>query len=131
MISPGTESAAARIPDAKPEPGSQLQQAARQEPVTDGPAQLVVFGIVLLIFVSVAYSKFGDAATEDGTNAVVAIFLMMLGGILYFLPSIIASRNHHPRQTGIALLNIFLGWTLLGWVGALVWAVTLPEKPRV
>ena len=27
----------------------------------------------------------------------------------------------------IAVLNLFLGWTVMGWVAALVWAYTLPD----
>ena len=43
---------------------------------------------------------------------------------LYFLPTLIASgRNLHSRF-GILLLNLFLGWTFIGWVAALLWAVT-------
>ena len=46
---------------------------------------------------------------------------------LYFLPSLIAgSRNLHER-TGIVLLNIFLGWTCIGWVIALIWAIAAPR----
>jgi hypothetical protein len=46
-----------------------------------------------------------------------------LGFVMYFLPSILAfARN--KRDTGaILLLNLFLGWTMIGWVVALVWAV--------
>ena len=51
-------------------------------------------------------------------------FLIALA--FYFLPTIIASsRNLHCR-TGIAMLNLFLGWTFFGWVVALIWAVTAP-----
>jgi hypothetical protein len=45
------------------------------------------------------------------------------GFVMYFLPTILAfARN--KRDTGaILLLNLFLGWTMIGWVVALVWAV--------
>ena len=46
---------------------------------------------------------------------------------LYFLPTIIASGRHLPERTGIAMLNLFLGWTFVGWVIALLWAITAPE----
>ena len=50
---------------------------------------------------------------------------------LYFLPSLIAgSRNLHER-TGIVLLNIFLGWTCIGWVIALIWAIPAPAPNMV
>jgi hypothetical protein len=45
--------------------------------------------------------------------------------VIYFLPWIIA-LNRDREPVGIFCLNFFLGWTLLGWVGALIWAVTGP-----
>ncbi len=41
---------------------------------------------------------------------------------LYFLPSIIGrSKRNFPA---IFILNFLLGWTVVGWVVALVWALT-------
>jgi hypothetical protein len=45
------------------------------------------------------------------------------GFVMYFLPSIIALARSKRDIAGIVLLNFFLGWTLIGWVVALVWAV--------
>lgn len=45
------------------------------------------------------------------------------GFVLYFLPSIIAFARNKRDVTSILLLNFFLGWTAIGWVIALVWAV--------
>jgi len=45
------------------------------------------------------------------------------GFVLYFLPSIIASARSKRDVTAIVLLNFLLGWTMIGWVVALVWAV--------
>lgn len=48
--------------------------------------------------------------------------------LLYFLPTIIAREKRD--FTGIFLLNLFLGWTLIGWLIALVWACsTEPVYP--
>lgn len=56
--------------------------------------------------------------------------LLIIGAAiaLYFLPAVIASfvRNH-PNAGPIAAINIFLGWTLLGWVVALAWSLTGPN----
>ena len=41
---------------------------------------------------------------------------------LYFLPTSTALRNRNRNVAAILVLNVFLGWTFLGWVGALVWA---------
>jgi len=45
-----------------------------------------------------------------------------LGFLLYFLPTIIAFARSKRDTTSILLLNFFLGWTMIGWVVALVWA---------
>lgn len=47
--------------------------------------------------------------------------------IVYFVPTFIGSIRNHPNAVAITLLNLFLGWTLIGWVAALVWSV-LAEK---
>jgi hypothetical protein len=44
------------------------------------------------------------------------------GFVMYFLPSIVALGRSKRDITGIVLLNFFLGWTMIGWVVALVWA---------
>ena len=46
----------------------------------------------------------------------------ILSGI-YFLPTLLAEKHRHRNATSIMLINFFLGWTLLGWLGALVWAI--------
>ena len=42
--------------------------------------------------------------------------------LLYFLPSIIAVIRHHRNALPIFLLNLFLGWTLIGWIAAIIWS---------
>jgi hypothetical protein len=54
-----------------------------------------------------------------------AIFLPFFGFgfVMYFLPSIIAFARSKRDTTAILMLNFFLGWTMIGWVVALVWAL--------
>jgi hypothetical protein len=53
------------------------------------------------------------------------VLLVILAGI-YFVPTIV---GRDKRNVGaIFALNFFLGWTLVGWVVALVWALT-QESP--
>ena len=44
------------------------------------------------------------------------------GSVLYFLPSIIALARSKRDLLAIFLLNFFLGWSVIGWIVALVWA---------
>jgi uncharacterized membrane protein len=43
--------------------------------------------------------------------------------ILYFFPSIMAIKKNHNNLAGIMILNVFLGWTLVGWVAAMIWSI--------
>jgi len=53
----------------------------------------------------------------------IGMFLLFLPGItLYFLPTIIAAARHKRSMLGIVLLNTLAGWSVIGWVIALVWA---------
>jgi uncharacterized membrane protein YqaE (UPF0057 family) len=46
--------------------------------------------------------------------------------VIYFLPTIAAWETKHI--SGIMILNLLLGWTVLGWIAALIWAVSSPKK---
>jgi hypothetical protein len=52
---------------------------------------------------------------------------VLFGLALYFLPSIIGARKRNAGA--IFALNLLLGWTLIGWVVALVWALTKEDVP--
>jgi hypothetical protein len=55
--------------------------------------------------------------------------------IIYLLPAVVANFRGHQHLMPIFLLNLLLGWTILGWVGALVWSAmpvpttTTADKP--
>jgi hypothetical protein len=44
------------------------------------------------------------------------------GFLFYFLPTIVAFVRERHDRLSVFLLNLFLGWSLIGWVIALVWA---------
>lgn len=56
-------------------------------------------------------------------EAITAIVFLIILLLIYFTPFVVAFyRQKEPLA--IFLLNLFLGWTLVGWVFALVWAAT-------
>ena len=59
-----------------------------------------------------------------------AVVLLVAGLIIYFVPTIVAMMANRANTGAIGLLNLFLGWTLIGWVGALVWASTTAPKEK-
>ena len=51
------------------------------------------------------------------------------GFVMYFLPSLIALIRDKRDKLTIFLLNFFLGWSVIGWAVALLWA--LKSDPAV
>ena len=42
----------------------------------------------------------------------------------YFIPTIVAMTRKHKQRFPIMIVNIFTGWTFIGWVIALAWCVS-------
>jgi hypothetical protein len=57
-------------------------------------------------------------------GGVMGLVFLILTVAVYFVPAIVADRRKHNNRLAIGILNFFLGWTVVGWVGALVWACT-------
>jgi len=49
--------------------------------------------------------------------------LIIICTLFYLLPFAIAFNKRRANTGAIFALNFFLGWSLLGWVAALVWAL--------
>ena len=62
------------------------------------------------------------------SDPVRASLVLLIVILVYFLPSIVAIRRE--RSAGPIAVNMFLGWTLVGWFVALAWAFSLkmPSK---
>lgn len=52
-------------------------------------------------------------------------------GLVYFVPAIAGWQRDHFNSTGIFWLNLLLGWLLLPWVGALIWALSRSKAAEV
>ncbi len=51
-----------------------------------------------------------------------SIIVMILILFAYFLPTVIAYSEKKKNWNAIFALNLFLGWTVIGWIVAIVWA---------
>lgn len=57
-------------------------------------------------------------------NALIAVMPIM-PIVLYFLPTIMVYRmKKRKNRRAIVTLNIVGGWTVIGWIVALVWAMS-------
>ena len=48
--------------------------------------------------------------------------------LVHFAPSIIAFHCVHRKRRIITRLNTLLGWTVLGWIVAFLWALTSVQR---
>lgn len=65
------------------------------------------------------------AASSSGSNAlggIIVLVALVLGAAMYFLPTIIAVKRKVPNVGSVVVINIFLGWSVIGWVASLAMA---------
>jgi hypothetical protein len=71
--------------------------------------------------------------TWSNGDSVLIFFAVVLGLVIYWVPTIVAviRRNGLPNLGSIVIINLFLGWTLVGWVAALAMASrSAPTQPQ-
>lgn len=84
---------------------------------------------IVLLFL-VAYSWSMGQIPPDGLNGfgkLMAMSFFLFAPALYLLPTYEASNKGHTNLAAIALVNLLLGWSMIGWVVAIVWAFKRPE----
>lgn len=52
----------------------------------------------------------------------------LIPALLYFIPAIVAIARKHHNAMAIFLTNLFLGWSVIGWIVALIWSFTAVER---
>ena len=76
-----------------------------------------LFGIAAVVAVLTNIIPAGQLALCAYVGLVVGLLL-----VVYELPAVIAHNRNHRQFFAILLLNIALGWTILGWIASLIWA---------
>jgi Superinfection immunity protein len=62
---------------------------------------------------------------ETNAGFVLLGFWIIVGFVtLYFVPAIVAFSRKHNSKVAILVVNFVFGWSLVGWVIALIWACT-------
>ncbi|AGG58308.1 hypothetical protein VPDG_00147 [Vibrio phage henriette 12B8] len=88
---------------------------------SDGGFMWILGGVVSVI-------GFGYLAEKISLAGSYSTLYVMACIALYFLPAIVALVRNHKNCVAIIILNVFLGWTFLGWVVSLVWSFTSNKK---
>lgn len=68
---------------------------------------VLIFGIIAVIF-----------------TGIISIIPALIFIGIYLIPLLVAVQRKHSNKTPIILVSIFFGWTIIGWIIALIWATT-------
>ena len=58
------------------------------------------------------------------STIVITIICCCIAFIIYFIPSIVAFKTKHIEKKTILVINLFLGFTFIGWIVSLLWALS-------
>lgn len=89
--------------------------------------------IALLLFLTAYSFSMGQFPSHElnGFGKLVSSLFFVFAPALYLLPTYEAWKREQPNLTTIALVNIFLGWTLIGWVVAIAMACSSRKPSQV
>jgi Superinfection immunity protein len=73
-----------------------------------------------------------SSVSSSGGSAALGAVLIIIGIVAYGVPAIVAfARKDVSNTASIVVINLFLGWTIVGWVIALAMAVrSRPSMPQ-
>jgi hypothetical protein len=70
-----------------------------------------------------------SANANAGSVAGVVVFIV-LGAAFWLLPVIIAIVRRIPNTGSVIVVDLLLGWTIIGWIVALAMAVRSQPRPQ-
>lgn len=86
---------------------------------------------VILAFFAAYSVSMGREPALNSLGVAIAFSALFFVPALYLLPTFEAWIRKKGNLQSIAVLNLFLGWTIIGWVAALIWAFKKPEEAVV
>lgn len=84
--------------------------------------RLIIVGVLLAF--AVFMIGVGIARNTTDLLAPLHLLLFALAVVLYLFPTVLAFYRDCKATLWIAVVNVFLGWTILGWFVAIGWAAS-------
>ena len=78
-----------------------------------------IFVVTIVVIMALSAGHGNMSATGPALGALSAL---LIGTLVYFIPSFVAHYNGNPQLGLVFLVNLFLGWSVIGWMAAFVWA---------
>lgn len=110
----------AKAPDVDPEETPPLERLRK---TSWGRLAAIYFvaGFIITAFAA-------DVPNENPLAAFIGLFVFLWGVLFYFIPAFVAWKRRHHQTMAIAALNLFAGWTVVGWIGSLIWSLTAVQE---
>lgn len=96
-----------------PQTPSEPEKAKRR------PGMFLVWLVLIIAMIAGAVGSGGDSQQWS-----IIMIGVMIGLFIYLLPAFIAYERAHANRHAILLINLLFGWSVIGWIGSLVWSVT-------
>lgn len=69
---------------------------------------------------------FAESSSTELLRTASTIILFLL--VMYGVPTFVAALRKHASFGGIVVINLLLGWTIIGWIIALAWSLSDPRR---
>ena len=80
-------------------------------------------GLLLFMAPAISHAVAATPAPSDtGMAGTLVIMILLVCGMLYFVPTAVAQYRKASNKTTVLLVNLFFGWTFIGWIVALILA---------
>ncbi len=89
-----------------------------------------VLGLWLFVFFLLAgfHGDWELASLDFYTTVFIGLGISVVTFCIYFFPYMLANARKNLQESAILIVNLFAGWTVIAWLGALVWAFINDEQ---
>ncbi len=63
---------------------------------------------------TVEINRAGNMAARAGITMAIRLIIIVVGMVIYLIPTMVVCKRNHTYKVAIILLNIFFGWTFIG-----------------
>jgi hypothetical protein len=83
-------------------------------------------GACLLILTGTAIAQdLTNPAPGEASQDIINVLMWVGGGLaVLFFPFLVAAVRGHQNAIAIGAVCFFLGWTVIGWIVAMIWSLT-------
>jgi hypothetical protein len=68
------------------------------------------------------------AAGDASGNPALGVVLILIGIVLYWVPTLVAGTRHVRNLGSVIAINLLTGWTIVGWIVALAMALRTVDR---